>query len=84
MHMINVAPQFERDFLVERTQSGFQRAKAEGKSLGRLHRLSAQEKQEALQDRQSGLSVFASARTHLTSCQAIMRLKSSNEFEEEK
>ncbi|WP_057461770.1 recombinase family protein [Pseudovibrio sp. POLY-S9] len=75
MHVINAVAQFERDLLVERTQSGLQRAKAEGKSLGRPQRLSSQEKQEALQDLESGLSISATARKHGVSRQTIMRLR---------
>ena len=35
MGVINAVAQFERDLLIERTQSGLQRAKAEGVVLGR-------------------------------------------------
>ena len=40
MGVINAVAQFERDLLIERTQSGLARAKAEGKSLGRPPALS--------------------------------------------
>ena len=40
MNVINAAAQFECDLLIERTQSGLARAKAEGKSLGRPSALS--------------------------------------------
>ena len=36
MNVINSAAQFERDLLIERTQSGLARAKAEGRALGRI------------------------------------------------
>lgn len=35
MQVINAVAEFERDLLIERTQSGLARAKAEGKKLGR-------------------------------------------------
>ncbi|MCZ6908529.1 MAG: recombinase family protein, partial [Rickettsia endosymbiont of Ixodes persulcatus] len=35
MGVINAVAQFERDLLIERTQSGLARAKANGKTLGR-------------------------------------------------
>src|ERR1700710_431966 len=35
MNVINAVAQFERDLLIERTQSGLARAKAEGATLGR-------------------------------------------------
>jgi putative DNA-invertase from lambdoid prophage Rac len=34
MIVLNAVAQFERDLLIERTQSGLKRAKAEGKTLG--------------------------------------------------
>ncbi len=36
MDILNAVAQLERDLLIERTQSGLQRAKSEGKVLGRL------------------------------------------------
>lgn len=41
MGVINAVAQFERDLLIERTQSGLARAKAQGKALGRPSTLSA-------------------------------------------
>jgi DNA invertase Pin-like site-specific DNA recombinase len=35
MSVLNAVAQFERDLLIERTQSGLKRAKSEGKTLGR-------------------------------------------------
>ena len=35
MNVINAVAEFERDLLIERTQAGLSRAKAEGKTLGR-------------------------------------------------
>lgn len=40
MGVINAVAEFERDLLVERTQAGLARAKAEGKTLGRPKSLS--------------------------------------------
>ena len=40
MNVINAVAQFERDLLIERTQSGLARAKAHGKPLGRPSALS--------------------------------------------
>ena len=39
MAVINAVAEFERDLLIERTQAGLKRAKAEGKVLGRPSRL---------------------------------------------
>lgn len=35
MQVINAVAEFERDLLIERTHAGLERAKAEGKRLGR-------------------------------------------------
>jgi DNA invertase Pin-like site-specific DNA recombinase len=40
MNVLNAVAQFERDLLIERTQSGPKRAKSEGKALGRPSTLS--------------------------------------------
>ena len=45
MNVLNAVAQFERDLLIERTQSGLNRAKAEGKTLGRPATLSERQKQ---------------------------------------
>ena len=56
MQVLNAVAEFERDLLIERTQSGLQRAKSEGKKLGRpeatdttasVQRLKAQDKTQA-------------------------------------
>src|SRR6202050_4539907 len=41
MGVINAVAQFERDLLIERTQAGLQRAKAEGATFGRPATLGA-------------------------------------------
>ena len=51
MGVINAVAQFERDLLIERTQSGLARAKSIGKKLGRPNVLSASQKKEAMQQR---------------------------------
>ncbi len=48
MYVINAVTEFERDLLVERTQAGLRRAKAEGRHPGRPHRLSGEERQPGL------------------------------------
>ncbi|NEJ26356.1 hypothetical protein GR247_41565, partial [Rhizobium leguminosarum] len=42
---LNAVAQFERDLLIERTQSGLKRAKSEGKTLGRPSTLNEKQKQ---------------------------------------
>ena len=75
MNVINAVAQFERDLLIERTQSGLARAKAEGRLLGRPPRLDARQKQQVLAGLANGISVSALARAHQTSRQTIMRVR---------
>ena len=53
MGVLTVVAEFERDLLIERTQAGLSRAKAEGKTLGRPSSLS-KEQQEAIRARRAG------------------------------
>lgn len=46
MTVLAAVAQFERDLLIERTQAGLERAKAEGKALGRPTKASAEQVQE--------------------------------------
>ncbi|WP_298817998.1 recombinase family protein [uncultured Roseibium sp.] len=75
MNVLNAVAQFERDLLIERTQSGLQRAKSEGKILGRPARLNEKQKRDVLADLASGMSVSALARKFDTSRQTIMRVR---------
>lgn len=75
MHVINAVAQFERDLLIERTQSGLQRAKAAGKKLGRPARLSAEQQQAISLKLLEGQSLSALARAYGTSRQTIMRVR---------
>ena len=47
MNVLNAVAQFERDLLIERTQSGLKRAKSEGKVLGRPFTPSEKQKLDA-------------------------------------
>ena len=75
MNVINAVAEFERDLLVERTQSGLRRAKAQGKILGRPKALTAQQRQDVLKHLKNGMSVSAIAREFQTSRQTIMRVR---------
>ena len=75
MNVINAVAQFERDLLIERTQSGLKRAKSEGKTLGRPAHLTETRKKEVLAALASGMSVAALARKFETSRQTIMRVR---------
>jgi putative DNA-invertase from lambdoid prophage Rac len=78
MNVLNAVAQFERDLLIERTQSGINRAKAEGKTLGRPTTLSEQQKQAVRDDLVNGMSVSAIARKQGTSRQTVMRVRAAD------
>ena len=75
MNVINAVAQFERDLLIERTQAGLSRAKAQGKPLGRPATLSPDQQQIVRQKIESGETVSAIARQFNTSRQTIMRVR---------
>ncbi|PMM45869.1 recombinase family protein [Vibrio splendidus] len=75
MNVINAVAQFERDLLIERTQSGLARAKAEGKPLGRPSVLSAAQREEVKERIKNGVAISSIAREFETSRQTIMRVR---------
>ena len=75
MSVISAVAEFERDLLVERTQAGLRRAKAEGKKLGRPKALNAQQVEKALRLRQSGSSLSTVALEFGVSRSAIQRVE---------
>ncbi|SFF26215.1 putative DNA-invertase from lambdoid prophage Rac [Sulfitobacter brevis] len=75
MNVINAVAQFERDLLIERTQSGLARAKAEGKILGRPSALSADQQLDVKEKIENGEAISAIAREFKTSRQTIMRVR---------
>lgn len=75
MGVINHVAQFERDLLIERTQSGLARAKSNGKILGRPKVLSEAHTKEVLEQLQEGRAIAAIARHFNTSRQTIMRVR---------
>ena len=77
MGVIAAVAQFERDLLIERTQSGLARAKAQGKKIGRPHALSETARSAVIEGLAAGRSVSALAREHRTSRQTIMRVRNA-------
>lgn len=75
MGVINAVAEFERDLLVERTQAGLSRARAEGRKLGRPATLSAAQREQVARRLREGASVSALAREFATSRQTIMRAR---------
>ena len=77
MGVINTVAQFERDLLIERTQSGLARAKSQGKTLGRPKVLSESQTKQALHQLGEGKAIAAIARNFNISRQTIMRIRNS-------
>lgn len=76
MQVISAVAEFERDLLIERTQSGIVRARASGKKFGRPSALKDNEKESVLRMISEGKSISAIAREFNTSRQTILRVKS--------
>jgi putative DNA-invertase from lambdoid prophage Rac len=77
MQVIGAVAEFERDVLIERTQAGLRRAKAEGKTFGRPSALSEGQRATVLDQLKAGVSVAQVARDMKTSRQTIMRVRQS-------
>lgn len=75
MGVIAAVAEFERDLLVERTQAGLSRAKAEGKTLGRPSALTAAQQDAIRVKRSQGLSLGALAAEYDVSRAAIQRVE---------
>lgn len=73
MSVLGAVAEFERDLLIERTQAGLSRAKAEGKTLGRPSALSADQLAEVRTKRAAGVSLGALAKEYGVSRAAIQR-----------
>ena len=76
MQVINAVAEFERDLLIERTNAGISRAKAEGKPFGRPSALSETQQAEVLHRLAQGDAVALLAREYETTRQTIMRVRS--------
>jgi len=77
MTVIAAMAEFERDLLIERTQSGLARAKSQGKTLGRPQSLGEAAIKAVLARLAQGEAVAALAREFGTSRQSIMRIRQS-------
>ena len=75
MGVINAVAEFERDLLIERTQSGLARAKADGKTLGRPQSLTDNQAEDVKVRLEAGEAVAAIARALGTSRQTVMRVR---------
>ncbi|WP_250501682.1 recombinase family protein [Caballeronia sp. AZ7_KS35] len=73
MGVLSSMAEFERDLIIERTQAGLARAKAEGVKLGRKSALSPREQQKVREALAEGVSVSQLARDYSTSRATILR-----------
>ena len=74
LHMLAAVAEMERDLLVERTQSGLARAKAEGKTLGRPTKTNESQRTEIVAKHQQGASISELARLYNVSRLSIARI----------
>ena len=75
MGVIAAVAEFERDLLIERTQSGLARARASGTALGRPKALDLEMASQVLDKLTAGDSVASVARAFKTSRQTVMRVR---------
>ena len=77
--VINSVAQFERDLLIERTQSGLKRAKAAGEVFGRPPTLTEAQRAAVQEQIAAGTSVSALAKRYGTSRQTVMRARDAGQ-----
>lgn len=75
MQVIAAVAEFERDLLIERTNAGIKRAKADGRAFGRPAVLTAKKQGEVFRSLGEGVSVAQIARNFGTSRQTVMRIR---------
>lgn len=78
MAVITAVAEFERDLLIERTQAGLKRAKAQGKKLGRPRRLTSEQQEKIRSWREEGVSLGVLAKEFGVSRSAIQRVARDN------
>ncbi len=74
MAVVNAVSEMERDLLIERTQAGLQRAKAEGKKLGRKPTLSPDDRSQIMALKAEGASLAVLAKRFGVSRSAIQHV----------
>ena len=74
---IAAVAEFERDLLIERTQSGLRRARAHSKRLGRPSRLNGEQRNRVLQRLAAGTTVTQVAKEFATRRQTILRVRNA-------
>jgi putative DNA-invertase from lambdoid prophage Rac len=71
--MLSAVAELERDLLIERTQAGLERAKSQGKKLGRRPSLSETDRIAVREQGATGVSVSKLARDYGVSRATILR-----------
>lgn len=79
MQVINAVAEFERDLLIERTNAGISRARAEGKTFGRPSALTPAQQAQVITQLSSGVPIAQIAKNFTTSRQTIMRIRAGIE-----
>ena len=74
-HILNVVAQFERDLIRERTQAGVDRARAQGKRIGRPPVLDPERRAEIEAGLKKGEAIAAMARRFGTSRMTVQRIR---------
>lgn len=75
--MLAAVAEMERDLLIERTQSGLERAKSEGKQLGRPSKTNPEQRTEIINKLSAGASVSQVARDYSVSRGSIITIRSN-------
>jgi len=79
MTMLSAVAEMERDLLIERTQAGLARAKAEGKVLGRKPKTNPEQKSEIRQRLNAGSTVSSLAREFGISRASVISIRNDHE-----
>ena len=74
-HILNVVAQFERELIVERTTAGVNRARAQGKRIGRPPAVDARARAEIEAGLRKGATISALARQFKISRQTVQRIR---------
>ena len=75
LSMLAAVAEMERDLLIERTQAGLTRARAEGKKLGRPSKIAPEQRSDILTSLSQGASISALARRYAVSRATIAGVK---------
>jgi DNA invertase Pin-like site-specific DNA recombinase len=74
VQMLAAVAEMEKDLLVERTHAGLERAKSQGKTLGRPAKVTPKDRTEIIDQHQRGMSISALARHYQVSRATISRV----------